>query len=93
MQQVGSTPFDVINWQTADANELTGTRPFSGAGSAKMGGSKQDRDSMDATAKRELSILRRLSDMLFIDMARMTIAMNQAFLSEEEDDWRRYDSG
>jgi len=84
VQQVGSTPFDVIAWQNNDANELTGTKPFSGPGGAKMGGSKQDRDSMDATAKRELSILRRLSDMLFIDMARMTISMNQAWLSEEE---------
>jgi len=84
VQQVGSTPFDVIGWQTTDANELTGTKPFSGPGGAKMGGTKQDRDSMDATAKRELSILRRLSDLLFVDMARMTVAMNQVFLSKEE---------
>lgn len=84
IQQVGSTPFDIINWQTTDANELTGTKPFSGPGGAKMGGNKQDRDSMDATAKRELSILRRLSDSLFTDMARMTIAMNQVYLPEEE---------
>ena len=84
VQPVGSTPFDVINWQANDANELTGTRPFGGPGGAKMGGDKKDRDSMDATAKRELSILRRLSDTLFTDMARMTIAMNQEFLSEEE---------
>jgi len=83
-QAIGNTPFEVINWQTADANELTGTKPFNGPGGAKMNGSKQDRDSMDATAKRELSILRRLSDMLFVDMARMTISMNQVFLTEEE---------
>jgi len=84
IQQVGSTPFDVIKWQTADGNELTGTKPFGGAGGARMEGSAQVRDSMDATAKRELSILRRLSDLLFVDMARMTVAMNQAWLSEEE---------
>ena len=84
VQQVGSTPFDVINWQSVDANELTGTRSFTGPGGAKMGGSEDSRNSMDATAKRELSILRRLSDLLFVDMARMTISMNQAFLSEEE---------
>jgi len=83
VQQVGSTPFDVINWQTADANELTGTRPFGGPGGPKLGGNQQERDSMDATAKRELSILRRLSAM-FVDMAKMTIAMNQVFLSPEE---------
>lgn len=84
VQQVNSTPFDVINWQSTDANELTGTKPFSGPGGAKMNGGSGDRNSMDATAKRELSILRRLSDLLFVDMARMTIAMNQAWLSEEE---------
>lgn len=84
VQQVNSTPFDVINWQQQDANELTGTKAFAGPGGARMNGSKQDRDSMDATAKRELSILRRLSDLLFVDMARMTISMNQVFLSEEE---------
>ena len=84
VQQVGSTPFDVINWQMTDASELTGTRPFGGPGGPKMGGSQQQRDSMDGTAKRELSILRRLCDMLFVDMARMTISMNQVFLSEEE---------
>jgi len=84
IQQIGNTPFDVITWQTNDANELTGTKPFNGPGGAKMGGNKEDRNSMDATAKRELSILRRLSDLLFVDMARMTIAMNQIFLSEEE---------
>ena len=84
IQQVGSTPFDVINWQSADASELTGTKAFAGPGGARMDGSTSDRNSMDATAKRELSILRRLSDLLFVDMARMTIAMNQVFLSEEE---------
>jgi len=41
------------------------------------------RSVLDATSKRELSILRRLSEM-FKDMARLTIAMNQAYLSEEE---------
>lgn len=41
------------------------------------------RSALDATSQRELSILRRLSN-LFIDMARLTIAMNQAYLSEEE---------
>lgn len=84
VQQIGNTPFEIINWQSADASELTGTRAFTGPGGPRMGGSTRERDSMDSTAKRELSILRRLSDLLFVDMARMTIAMNQVFLSEEE---------
>jgi len=83
VQQISSTPFDVIKWQTSDANELTGTRPFTGPGGAKIDGGTRSKDSMDATAKREASILRRLSELLFVDMARMTIAMNQVFLDEE----------
>lgn len=83
VQQVGNTPFEVISWQANDAAELTGTKPFSGPGGAKMNGQKQDRDSMDATAKRELGTLRRISDML-VDMARMTVSMNQVFLDETE---------
>ena len=83
-QQLGNAPFQVIEWQTKDAAELSGTVPFqTGTGGGKLSASGQDRDAMDSTAKRELSILRRLSEM-FIDMARMTIAMNQVFLSEEE---------
>ena len=81
--QVGSTPFDIIKWQTIDADELTGTKPFGGRGGAKLEGGERSKDSMDATAKREASILRRLSELLFVDMARMTIAMNQEFLDEE----------
>lgn len=41
------------------------------------------RTALDASSQRELSILRRLSEM-FKDIARLTIAMNQAYLSEEE---------
>ena len=84
VQAPGSAPFDVIAWQANDANELTGNKPFGDGNSPRMGGDQQSRDSMDATAKRELSILRRLSNLLFVDMGRMTVSMNQAFLSEEE---------
>lgn len=84
VQQVGSTPFDVISWQERKASEVTGTRGFAGSqGGGKLGANSAQKDSMDAAAKRELSILRRISAM-FVDMARMTIAMNQVFLSEEE---------
>lgn len=84
VQDIGSAPFNVIEWQQKDAAELTGTRPFGGSqGGGKLSGNTQQRDSMDSTAKRELSILRRIAEM-FTDMARMTIAMNQVFLSETE---------
>ncbi len=76
---------DMIASQTADAEALTGTRPFNtGAGGSALNSTATGvRSAMDATAKRELSVLRRLSE-LFVDMGRMTIAMNQEFLSEEE---------
>ncbi len=85
VQQVGSTPFDVINWNERKAKEISGTKGLSAgaAPSGKLGGNSSQKDSLDPAAKRELSVLRRIAAM-FVDMARMTIAMNQVFLSEEE---------
>lgn len=82
---VPATIFNMINWQQADAESLTGTKAFSGGISGNALGDSVGgvRSALDATSQRELSILRRLSN-LFIDMARLTIAMNQAYLSEEE---------
>ena len=77
--------FNMIQWQQSDAESLTGTKAFSsGVSGDALGNSVGGiRSALDATSQRELSILRRLSEM-FKDMARMTIAMNQAYLSEEE---------
>lgn len=77
--------FNMIQWQQADAESLTGTKAFnSGVSGEALGNSVGGiRSALDATSQRELSILRRLSE-LFKDMARLTIAMNQAYLSEEE---------
>lgn len=77
--------FNMIQWQQTEAESLTGTKAFSGgiSGSALGDSVGGIRSALDATSQRELSILRRLSEM-FKDMARMTIAMNQAYLSEEE---------
>jgi len=85
VQQIGSTPFDVITWQERKAKEITGTKGLAAPASpsGKLGGNSMQKDSLDPAAKRELSVLRRISAML-VDMARMTIAMNQTFLSEEE---------
>ena len=82
---VPASVFNMIQWQQADAESLTGTKAFSGGISGKALGDSvgQVRSALDATSQRELSILRRLSN-LFKDMARLTIAMNQAYLSEEE---------
>ena len=85
IQPVPSTVFNMIQWQQADAESLTGTKAFNGGISGNSLGDSVGgvRSALDATSQRELSILRRLSN-LFKDMARLTISMNQAYLSEEE---------
>lgn len=82
---VPATVFNTIQWQQSDAESLTGTKAFAGGISGNALGDSVGgvRSALDATSQRELSILRRLSE-LFKDMARLTIAMNQAYLSEEE---------
>ena len=82
---VPASVFNMIQWQQSDAESLTGTKAFNGGISGNALGDSVGgvRSALDATSQRELSILRRLSEM-FKDMARMTIAMNQAYLSEEE---------
>ncbi len=78
--------FDMIQYYQNDAEAMTGTKSFSaGIGSQSLGSVAAGiRSAMDATAKRELSILRRLSEQLFKDLASKDIMMNQAFLPEEE---------
>ena len=78
--------FDMIQYHQNDAEAMTGTKSFSqGIGSQSLGSVAAGiRSAMDATAKRELSILRRLSEQLFKDMAGKDVMMNQAFLPEEE---------
>jgi hypothetical protein len=85
VEPIPNSVFNIIEMQNADAESLTGTKSFSGGiGSQALGSVAAGiRSAMDATSKRELSILRRLNQ-LFNDMARLTIANNQAFLSEEE---------
>ncbi|MCI4409160.1 MAG: hypothetical protein JHC26_08720, partial [Thermofilum sp.] len=85
VEQVPQSVFQMIQLQNAEAESLSGTKAFSQGISGVAFGSvaENTRSMLDATAKRELSILRRLSEM-FKDMARMTVAMNQAFLEEQE---------
>ncbi len=83
---VPKTVFDMIHMQNSDAESLSGTKAFSNGISGEALGSSVGgiRSALDATSKRELSILRRLSDQLFKDLARKTIIMNQTYLEEEE---------
>jgi len=78
--------FDMIQYHQNDAESMSGTKSFSqGIGSQSLGSVATGiRSALDATAKRELSILRRLSEQLFKDIARKSIIMNQAYLEEEQ---------
>lgn len=72
--------FQIIEANTDEAESLSGTQTTS----APSGGSVfKDKQSLSAVAKRNSGVLRRLSAM-FVDMARMVVSMNQAYLSEEE---------
>ncbi len=78
--------FQVIQMQQQDAESLTATKAFSNGISGQALGATATgiRSAMDATSKRELSILRRISTELFQHMARFTVINTQAYASEEE---------
>jgi hypothetical protein len=83
--EVSSSTFNLINFQNAEAEALSGIKAFSQGISgnslgASVGGIKS---ALDATAKRELGILRRFSDGL-INIGNKIIKMNSVWLSDEE---------
>ena len=82
---VPNTVFEMINMNNAEAESYSGTKSFSqGIGSQALGSVATGiRSALDATSKRELSLLRRLSE-LFKDLGEKTISMNQVFMPEEE---------
>jgi hypothetical protein len=75
----------MLQLQNADAESLTGVKAFhTGISGEALGTTATGvRSAMDATAKRELGILRRASQGL-VEIGRKIIAMNAVFLSEEE---------
>ncbi len=85
INEVPRAIFDMISMENNDAESLTGTKSFSsGIGSNAFGSVAAGiRSTLDATSKRELSILRRISEELFVDIGKKTIQMNQVFLEEE----------
>lgn len=76
-----------MNMVSSDAEALTGVKAFStgqGITGAGLGQTAAGvRSAMDAASKREMGILRRISNGI-IEIGRKIIAMNQEFLSEEE---------
>ncbi len=83
--EIPNSAMQMIEYETTDAEGLSGSRPFSsGAGTNTLGSSATAaRTASDATAKRELGILRRLSTGI-VDIGKKIMAMNAVNLSDEE---------
>lgn len=83
--QIPNSAMEMIQMHNMEAESLTGVKSFSSGISGQALGSTATgvRSAMDATSKRELGILRRLSSGLK-KIGRKIIAMNAEFLSEEE---------
>lgn len=82
---IPQSAFNMHQFWHNDAESLVGVKPFgaSPAGSALGDSVQAARNAMDAASKRELSIIRRLSDGL-IGIARKFTAMNAQFLTSED---------
>ena len=85
--EIPQAAHQMIALQNADAESLTGVKAFSG-GSGITGAALGDnvggiKSALDATAKREIAILRRLASGLE-KIARKIISMNSEFLDEVE---------
>lgn len=85
MPEVPRSALEVIQLQNNEAEALTGVKAFSGGITSQALGNSVGgiRSALDATAKRELGILRRLSEGLK-GIGKKIIAMNQVWLSDEE---------
>jgi hypothetical protein len=75
----------MLQLQNQEAEALTGVKAFSGglSGNAYGDVAAGIKGILDAAAKREMAILRRLADGL-VEIGKKIIAMNAVFLSEEE---------
>lgn len=82
--EIPNSVFNLINWQNNEAEAMTGVKAFNqGITGQSLGDSVGGiKTALDATSKREASILRRLVDGL-IEIGRKIIAMNSQFLPDE----------
>jgi hypothetical protein len=83
--EIPRSVFDMLAVQATEAESLTGVKAYSsGINSQSLGSVASNAGrAMDAAAKRELGILRRLAQGI-IEVGRKVIAMNAEFLSETE---------
>lgn len=85
--EIPNSALNVIQMMNADAESLTGVKSFATGGGitgANLGDTAAGvRGALDASSKRELGILRRISNGI-IDIGRKFISMNSEFLEEQE---------
>jgi len=83
--EIPRSVFDMLGVQNNEAESLTGVKAYSsGINSGALGdGARNAGRVLDAAARRELGILRRLAQGI-LAVGRKIIAMNAEFLSEEE---------
>ena len=83
--EIPRSALEVLNMQNNDAEALTGVKAFTQGISGQALGTTATgiRSALDATSKRELGILRRLSNGLN-QIGRKVISMNSEFLDDEE---------
>jgi len=83
--EIPRSALEVLNMQNNDAEALTGVKAFTqGISGQALGATATGiRSALDATSKRELGILRRLSNGLN-QIGRKVISMNAEFLEDEE---------
>jgi len=82
---ISNSTMNMINWQQMEAESITGTKAFSqGISGNSLGESATGvRSVMDATAQRDLAIIRRIADGL-VEIARKITAMNAVNLTDNE---------
>lgn len=83
--EIPNSALQMLQLQNQDAEALSGVKSFSGglSGNAYGDVAAGIKGMLDASAKREMSILRRLAKGI-IDIARKMSSMNAEFLSDEE---------
>ena len=85
--EIPVSAMNMVQLQASDAEALSGVKAFSGSQGISAGylgdTAAGARGVLDAVSKREMSILRRISQG-FIQMGRKIMAMNSEWLSEEE---------
>lgn len=83
--EIPASVFNMLQLQATEAESMSGVKSFAdGINSQSLGSvASNARSALDAAARRELGILRRLSQGV-IDVGRKIIAMNAEFLSDVE---------